>query len=276
MNTIHNIGENDKPLNDGLDKLSHAYRQLPDAEPPELLDQAILNSAHRAVEKKPHWMKLGWLQGLTTAAVVVLAISLILNQREMVPVHENGIRVNEPGELQLEKAAKKQLQDIQTDDLRTETKEKSENRQDTFRSAPVSGAADSGSVDTVASDQVTPPATGALRSQEVREALPAKAEGADKDISSNQPVLEELLMDEADLKADTAKFEAFSRPSEAAAIAEPSAAGVAAPAIIDPQIEQELLAIIKLKQSGDPAWFKELELFKQNHPDYPLPDAFSD
>lgn len=91
MNTIHNNGENDKSLSEGLDKLSHEYGSLEQDEPPELLDQAILNSAHRAVEKKPHWMKFGWLHGLTTAAVFVLAFSIILNQREPVPEAENGM-----------------------------------------------------------------------------------------------------------------------------------------------------------------------------------------
>ena len=76
MNSIHNNGENDSSLNDDLVKLGHGYGQLQQDEPPELLDQAILNSAHRALEKKPHWMKFGWLHGLTTAAVFVLAFSL--------------------------------------------------------------------------------------------------------------------------------------------------------------------------------------------------------
>ena len=84
MNSIHNNGENDQSLNEGLDKLGNAYAQLPDEQPPELLDQAILNQAHRAVEKKPHWMQFGWLHGLTTAAVVVLAISLVFN-RQAIP-----------------------------------------------------------------------------------------------------------------------------------------------------------------------------------------------
>ena len=73
MNTIHNNGENDKSLNEDLHRLGKAYGQLPHDQPPQLLDQAILNSAHRAVENKPHWMKFGWLHGLTTAAVFVLA-----------------------------------------------------------------------------------------------------------------------------------------------------------------------------------------------------------
>lgn len=276
MNTIHNNGENDKPLNRGLDKLSHAYSQLPHEEPPELLDQAILNSAHRAVEKKPHWIKLGWLQGLTTAAVVVLTFALILHQREMAPIYENGKRVGEPTGLPIEKAAKKQLPVIQSDDFRTETKERNENRQDAVQGTPVQTAADNGSVDTTDRAQAMPPAAGALRSREVQGALQTKAGGADKDLSASEPMLEAKPIDEADIIADTPEIEAFSRPSQAAAIDEPAAPGVAAPAEIDPEIERKLLAIISLKQSGDPAWIKELELFRQAHPDYPLPEALSD
>ena len=107
MNNIHNNGENDQSLNDGLDKLSHAYGQLDQEEPPELLDQAILNSAHRAVEKKPRWMKFGWLHGLTTAAVFVLAFTVVMDQRESAPVFENGMRSTEPLRLQSEKPARK-------------------------------------------------------------------------------------------------------------------------------------------------------------------------
>ena len=91
MNNIPNNGENDQSLSDGLDRLGDAYGQLQHEEPPELLDQAILNRAHRAVEKKPGWMQFGWMHGLTTTAVVVLALSLIFNQREQVTVYDDGM-----------------------------------------------------------------------------------------------------------------------------------------------------------------------------------------
>jgi len=74
MTNIQKNGNDDQALNEGLDKIGHEYGQLPADEPPRLLDQAILNSAHRAVEQKPHWMKFGWVHGLTTAAVMVLVI----------------------------------------------------------------------------------------------------------------------------------------------------------------------------------------------------------
>ena len=91
MNSIHNNGPDDKLLNDDIEKLDQAYQQLSSEEPPELLDHAILSSAHRAVEKNDHWLDFGWIHGLTTAVVVVLAVSIILTQRQPVDLDENGL-----------------------------------------------------------------------------------------------------------------------------------------------------------------------------------------
>lgn len=279
MNTIHNNGENDQSLNDGLDKLGHAYGQLPHEEPPNLLDQAILNSAHRAVEKKPHWMKFGWLHGLTTAAVFVLALSLIFQQREQIPVFEDGVRVNESTGLQREMTAKKRSRDTQTDDLRLELKEENEKRQDVFRSAPVSTASQDEAMEAVAGDQATEPAASGRVSSYVSESLKVKTDSADKDTvaiePANEPIVEELLADEADSVADAPELENMYKQSRPAAIASPVASEAEAPADNESEIEQKLLAILKLKQSGDEAWITELALFKQDYPGYPLPDELS-
>ena len=111
MNTIHNNGENDQKLNSDLDELGQAYSKLEQDEPPALLDQAILNSAHRAVENKPHWMQFGWLHGLTTTAVFVLALSIFLNQRQSVPIFKDDVLINAPSVLETETALKKQSVD---------------------------------------------------------------------------------------------------------------------------------------------------------------------
>ena len=240
MSNIPTNGENDQSLGDGLDRLGDAYGQLQHEEPPELLDQAVLNSAHRAVENKSHWMQFGWLHGLTTAAVFVLALSLIFNQREQVPVYEDGIRVNESIGLQREKTAKKQSGDVQTDDLRMELKEENEKRQDVFQSAPVTTASQDGAIEAVAGDKAAEPAARARHSTYVSEALRAKTGRADQDATANEPASE-----------------------------------AEAPADNEYEIEQELLAILKLKQSGDEAWITELARFKQNYPDYPLPDELT-
>ena len=275
MNTIHNNGENDNSLNDGLDKVGQAYGQLPHEEPPELLDQAILNSAHRAVEKKPHWMKFGWLHGLTTTAVFVLALSLIFNQREQVPDFNDRMRTNESTGLQREKVAKKQSGVIQSD-LRMELKEENENRQDVFQSAPVSAASQSEPMEITVEEQVMEPVAAGRRSMYAQDSLDAKKDSTDNDASGNAPVLEESLMDEADLIADTPELEVIAREFRPAVVAAPAASKIGASVEIDSEIEQKLLDIINLKQSGDEAWITELEIFKQNYPDYPLPEGLSE
>ena len=275
MNEIPNNGENDQSLIDDLDRLDHAYRQLPHEEPPELLDQAILNSAHRAVENKPHWMQFGWLHGLTTAAVFVLALSLIFNQREQVPDYEDGIGVNESIGLQRERAVKKQSGDVQSDDLRVEMKEENEKRQDVFQSAPAPAASQIGAVETLAGEQLTEPAAGARVTTYASEGLKAKRDLADKDTTASEPMAEELFVDEVDLVADAPEVENIDRPSRPAAITASVAREAEVQADNDSEIEQKLLTIIELKQSGDGAWITELALFKENYPDYPLPDELS-
>ena len=174
MNTIHNNGENDKSLSEGLDKLSHKYGLLEQDEPPELLDQAILNSAHRAVEKKPHWMKFGWLHGLTTAAVFVLAFSIILNQREPVPVpdHEIGRSNYETVRLQRQKVAKKQSGaqfEERSKEISFVREEKSDSSLDMLQSSPVAAAPASAALDNAPEERAEQPQLEAQRSLYVRD-----------------------------------------------------------------------------------------------------------
>ena len=186
MNSIHNKGENDQSLNDGLDKLSLQYRDLGHEEPPELLDQAILNSAHREVEKKPHWMKFGWLHGLTTAAVFVLAFSIILDQREPVPVYEQELQSNGPARLQRERAAKKQIPAAQTGAAVSEFKEKDDYRQNVSESRTISAPAASAALDTVTADQSEQAVFELQRSVDVQESLQDGAIRADEDVFANK------------------------------------------------------------------------------------------
>jgi hypothetical protein len=274
MNTIHNNGENDNSLNDGLGKVGHAYGQLPHEEPPELLDQAILNSAHRAVEKKPHWMKFGWLHGLTTTAVFVLALSMIFNQREQVPDFDDRMRTSESAGLQREIVAKKQSRDIQSDQ-RMELKEENEVRQDVLKSTPVPAALPSEAMEIAVGEQGMKPASAGRRSMYAQDSLDAKTDSADNDASGNAPVLEESLMDEAELIADTPELEVIAKEFRPAAVAAPAVSKISTSVEIDSEIEQKLLTIIQLKQSGDEAWIIELEKFKQDYPDYPLPEDLS-
>ena len=276
MNSIHNNGENDKSLDEGMNKLGQAYSQLPHEAPPELLDQAILNRAHRAVEKKPHWMQFGWLHGLTTAAVVVLAISLVFNQREQVPDFENEIKVNEPGRLRLEKADKKQSPVTRAAEPDMELKEERGKRLDANRAAPVTAPPQSAAMEIVIDEQAEEATTDALNARYATKIQQAKPDSTDKDVSGNEPVLEDQLLEDAASASDTPEFEVISKQVRPAAVTTGLTGEIDDLAETDAEIEQQLQEIIRLKQSGNEAWEVALERFKENHPDYPLPKELSD
>lgn len=267
MNSIHNNGENDKSLNEDLDKLGRGYAGLEQDEPPELLDQAILNSAHRALEKKPHWMKFGWLHGLTTAAVFVLALSLIINQREQAPVVPDGIDRESLSLPKLDVSAEKPSAKAESDDFRQVKKELNAGRSAAPDNTPSDAEAGS------------PPATVPSRSSEMAPEpmaidqllLPDTVIGdeADADLSAE---IEEVVVQEetpAVQREETIRINAFRHQSAVAASPEIE---MKERTDTDPETEQQLLAIIRLKQSGDPRWEAELQAFVENHPDYPLPD----
>ncbi len=278
MNSIHNNGENDKSLSEGLDKLSREYGLLEQDEPPKLLDQAILNSAHRAVEKKPHWMKFGWLHGLTTAAVFVLAFSIILNQRENAPDFEPGMSNNSPVRLNRQKVAKKQS-DAQFEErpkeISYEMEEKSDASLDMLQSSPVAAAPASAALENAAEERAEQPLLEAQRSLYVSDALRGKGERTDKDMPMRELQLEEELMDEADLMADSPEVTNFSTVARPAVVGETAAGEAKARVKTTPELDQVLQTIIKLKQSGNENWKTELELFRKSYPDYPLPEELS-
>jgi hypothetical protein len=280
MNSIHNNGENDKSLDGELDKLSSAYTRLEQDEPPELLDQAILNSAHRAVEKKPHWMKFGWLHGLTTTAVFVLAFSLILNQPESTPILEDGTSNNETIRLESGKVAKRQALDVKSlemksDDFNLEMKTKSPVRQDTPQDMPVAAAPMRASKEISSEDRVRYSASELQHSPGAQQGQREKRESLDQDAEISGVLQEEIASDETDLMVDSLNVEAAYEMSQPSTVAEPVLGEAEMHVDDDSGIEQELQAIIELKLAGDSQWITELELFKERYPDYPLPDVLT-
>ena len=267
MNSIHNNGENDKSLNEDLDKLGRSYAGLEQDEPPELLDQAILNSAHRALEKKSRWMKFSWVHGLTTAAVFVLALSLIINQREQSPGIPDGIEVESLSLPKLDVSAKKPSAETRSDDFRQVKKEKSVGRSDVLKDPPA-----------VAVEDALPATAPAESSEVLQEPIYAtgvsQADPAINDETDGDRPLEteELVIQEAEPQAGREESASVNELREASAIAASPAIKVLASDETDPELEQQLLAIIQMKQSGDPHWLAELQSFVENYPDYPLPD----
>ena len=63
-----------------LDSIRSAWKELGHAEPPQLLDQAILNTARRHLAGPPQYRRLRWLGAFATAAVLVLALAVVIRQ----------------------------------------------------------------------------------------------------------------------------------------------------------------------------------------------------
>jgi hypothetical protein len=75
----------DETYQEDLHAARSAWSQLEQIEPPDLLDQAVLNTARRAAAKTPRRRPVGWLGALATAAVVILALTLVVQQDPQAP-----------------------------------------------------------------------------------------------------------------------------------------------------------------------------------------------
>jgi hypothetical protein len=91
--------EKDNSLNGDLEQIEKAYKRLDAPQPPDLVDRAVLNAARRELERaRPPRRRLGWISAFASATVIVLAISVVLQQRQdatpVAPSRE--IQLNEP------------------------------------------------------------------------------------------------------------------------------------------------------------------------------------
>lgn len=75
-------GETDRELENDVSRLQARWRNDDSAraEPPDLLDQAVLNAARRDLEPVRKGRPLRWIGGFATAAVVVLAFTVMLER----------------------------------------------------------------------------------------------------------------------------------------------------------------------------------------------------
>lgn len=76
----------DPDLGKAAADLGAAWSKLEQEEPSDLLDQAILNAARRDLERPTRRVRRGWLAALATAAVVVLALAITVQQDQQGPV----------------------------------------------------------------------------------------------------------------------------------------------------------------------------------------------
>jgi hypothetical protein len=267
MSNIHNNGEGDKTLDGDLNRIVRAYGSLERQQPPDLLDKAVLNSAHRAVQKKTGWMQFGWLHGLTTAAVIVLAISLVLRQQEPAPVFEETAGSQGPAEMQ--RAKESVVQPSLPAPLRADAealKDDSRSRQQAVPASPVNEIQElrqtAGAPSLTASQQSQTKAQAGLRA----EAVEYTVDSDKRAVAAGQPVA-----DEAAVMIAPAEMDAGAETRRPAPLAEMVSEEKSLITRKD-SAEQQLAAIIKLKEDGDDRWKTELAEFRKRYPDFPVPE----
>lgn len=303
MNSIRNNGNDDKTLDQDLQDLDQQYQRMESDEPPELLDQAILNRAHRAVESKNSWLDFGWIHGLTTVGLLVLTLSVVVSMRESGQFDPTTAPLNDQ--------PLAQPVERQRNESVGELKARDEPEADFHLSEEVS--APSVSRDSVRANvaaEPEPPAAPAARltvdsiSAEIAEDQ-ANTEMSAEVGSTAKPEAIGQAIDES--RQTRAKKENNDRESEGASenradatsgqdtsaardqLPQKSAAyldelvvdadNLARPypyQDLDLAQQAELIAIIlKHKQADNENWKEELEAFKKAYPDYPLPEELN-
>lgn len=90
MTTDHRDQQAEQELEQELEKLRSMLSGPEAMEPPDLLDQAVLNTARREIEQRGARRgkrgPLRWLGAFTTAAVIVLALSIVIQQEQPIPL----------------------------------------------------------------------------------------------------------------------------------------------------------------------------------------------
>jgi hypothetical protein len=79
-NEPNNTGKGPDRFEEELGELSTAWREMDAPEPPDLVDQAVRNTARRDLESATRRRPLRWIGGLATASLMVIALSIVVQQ----------------------------------------------------------------------------------------------------------------------------------------------------------------------------------------------------
>ena len=82
MTTDPRDQQSERKFEQDLEAVRSAWSGREQVEPPELLDQAVLNTARRELDARRKRRPLRWLGGFATATVVVVAMTIVVQQDE--------------------------------------------------------------------------------------------------------------------------------------------------------------------------------------------------
>ena len=241
-------GDNEIRDRKDQEQVEARYRVLEQDQPPAMLDQAILNKARRAVESRPvrPW-NFGWMHATATAAVLVLGLTLVLQQRSEIINPVSGQNGNVPVKtesvsLPAESEEKDYLDSTSDLDSRDGEAFRAPSRQESPQAESVGAAsADKKALGKV-NEKLDQPAAEPAPISALKPAERTRAP-----VQSASEAEEDLLTAGGDVASD------ISGGSD------------------DPH--KWIAAILELKRAGrDDAWQAELERFRQAFPDFPLPE----
>jgi hypothetical protein len=86
MNSDPHDNPNNPEFEPDLSAVRSAWEGLEQVEPPELLDQAVLNTARRNLKGAQPRRSMRWLGAFASAVVVVLALAIVVRQDQQGPV----------------------------------------------------------------------------------------------------------------------------------------------------------------------------------------------
>jgi hypothetical protein len=236
--------ENSPDFERDLETVQSEWDRMERTEPPELLDQSVVNAARRDLEARRKARPLRWLGGFATATVVVLAITFIFDQESVLenpaPGQINGLQLEEAPVPAKSKTTESQLEMLSLPPAEPEPmRREARRRNDDFQS-------------------VTAPAVK-LESK--------AASGLEKRERTQESIAE--LADEATSFEQTAP--------EAVAEAMPGAPATAKTDEPLMQPEPWIEYLLELKQANRQVELEAgIRAFRQAYPDHALPEGLAD
>jgi hypothetical protein len=235
------IPEDQRAFENELHAVQAKWDRMESAEPPDLVDQAVRNAARRDLEPRRKSRPLRWLGGFATATVVVLAVTVMLEQDPTVP---------EPS-----------LQDT------------GEYRRD---AAPVPKLEESATMKSV--QPPLPPAEAVAQTREAKrqkQPVQAASEEADRDAMRSAIIPPAFRADQLSMTPGIPAKNRTEQPelAETAADAEEMQDQDLAPRSAEDWVQQ----MLQLRDYGQKKRLAgEIAAFRHYYPDYPLPEQLAE
>jgi hypothetical protein len=99
MTTDPRDQQSEQVFEQDLESVRSAWSMSEQVQPPELLNQAVLNTARRELDARRKRRPLRWLGAFATATVVVLAMTIVVQQNGRENLEENALPERASGQL---------------------------------------------------------------------------------------------------------------------------------------------------------------------------------